>query len=288
LFEEAWGVGWLSDNPQPRIILPDMLFLLSPAKALDFSSPVLTQPVSAPRFTSQANALADILARLSPVELARLMSLSDKLAMLNVARFQAWQNEPPATETRSAVLAFDGDVYDGLNARSLDLKSLQWLQKHLRILSGLYGLLNPLDGIQPYRLEMGARLMNPAGSDLYHYWGNKIVEAVLADLNAMAGEKTVINLASQEYFKSVQTLRSRTRVVDCIFEERRGAAYAVVGFYAKRARGMMMRFALEGRVSKAEGIKSFDGGGYAYCESASDRDRWVFRRDDAGSRVSAK
>jgi cytoplasmic iron level regulating protein YaaA (DUF328/UPF0246 family) len=256
-----------------------MLFLLSPAKALDFSTPVSTPPCGQPRFLRQANALVRILARLTPAELAHLMNLSDKLAALNVARFQAWQSGPPIEETRAAVMAFDGDVYDGLEARKLDHESIKWLQSHLRILSGLYGLLRPLDSIQPYRLEMGTRVGNPRGGDLYQYWGDRIVDAVWEDLKGMAAAPVVINLASQEYFKSVRALRKKVRVVDCIFEERRGSGYSVVSFYAKRARGMMMRFAVEQRLSAVDGLKDFETGGYGYCACASSAERWVFRRE---------
>lgn len=207
------------------------------------------------------------------------MNLSDRLAALNVGRFQAWQLNPQIDETRAAVLAFDGDVYDGLNARSLDQESLDWLQNHLRILSGLYGVLRPLDPIQPYRLEMGTRLKTPSGPDLYRYWGKRIAESIRADLTKMDGDHVVVNLASQEYFKSVQALRNQVRVVDCVFEERRGSNYSVVSFYAKKARGMMMRFVVEQRLLTVEGLKDFDAGGYAYCAGASSAERWVFRRD---------
>ncbi len=271
--------GRLADNPFPRIILPHMLFLLSPAKALDFKSPVSIQSEGVPRFVPQAKELVRILAQLSPVELARLMNLSDKLAALNVARFQAWQVNPKVEEIRAAVLAFDGDVYDGLNAKSLKQESIEWLQRHLRILSGLYGILRPLDPIQPYRLEMGTRLNNPKGVDLYQYWGDRISGALRADMTELGGEQSVINLASIEYFKSAQALRKKTRVIDCIFEERRGSGYSVVSFYAKKARGMMMRFAAEHQVESAEELKAFDSAGYAFSAGASLPDRWVFRRD---------
>jgi len=254
-----------------------MLFLLSPAKSLDFDPPVTAVPHTLPLFVPQARELIDILQQKSPQEIASLMSLSDSLAGLNVARYQAWRSKFTAKNAKQAVLAFNGDVYDGLDAKTLGTDDLAWAQDHLCILSGLYGVLRPLDYMQPYRLEMGTRLPNPRGKDLYQFWGTQISDYLNTRLQR---DKTpvVINLASQEYFKAVDKKALKARVVDCVFEDFKDGNYKIISFYAKRARGLMARFVATQRVNLPEQLKGFDLDGYAFDSSVSQPERLVFRR----------
>ena len=254
-----------------------MLFLLSPAKSLDFAPPASDVPHSQPLFVSQARELIGLLRQKSPQEIASLMSLSDSLAGLNVARYQAWRPKFSAENAKQAVLAFNGDVYDGLDAKTLSADELAWAQDHLCILSGLYGVLRPLDYMQPYRLEMGTRLPNPGGKDLYQFWGTQISDYLNTRLQR---DKTpvVINLASQEYFKAVDTKVLKARVIDCVFEDFKDGKYKIISFYAKRARGLMARFAASQRVNLPEQLKGFDLDGYAFDSGVSRPERLVFRR----------
>jgi len=254
-----------------------MLFILSPAKSLDFETTAGAVVHTQPLFTQQAAALIDVLQQKTPAEIASLMRLSDTLAALNVARYQAWSPKHTARNARQAVLAFNGDVYDGLAARSLATDELAWLQDHVCILSGLYGVLRPLDWMQPYRLEMGTALMTERGKDLYQFWGTQITDYVNKRLRA---DKTpvVINLASQEYFKSVDKKVLKARVIDCVFEDFKGGQYKIISFFAKRARGLMARFAATHALTLPEQLKGFDLDGYAYSAAQSDADRLVFRR----------
>jgi cytoplasmic iron level regulating protein YaaA (DUF328/UPF0246 family) len=254
-----------------------MLFLLSPAKSLDYDTPLSPHTPTAPLFVKQSQALIALLRERSPQEIASLMSISDKLAALNVARYQAWSTRATVRNARAAVLAFDGDVYDGLNARSMGEADLAWAQDHLCILSGLYGVLRPLDLMQPYRLEMGSRLPNPHGPDLYHFWGTRIADYLNKRLRTDISP-VVVNLASQEYFRSVDTGALKTPVVECVFEELRDGKYKVISFSAKRARGMMARFAVMNRLVKPEQLRAFDVDGYAWDASQSTPERYVFRR----------
>lgn len=254
-----------------------MLFLLSPAKSLDFDPPAADMPHTQPLFVPQATELIAILKQKSPQEIASLMSLSDSLAGLNVARYQAWRPKFSAKNAKQAVLAFNGDVYDGLDAKTLSAGDLAWAQDHVCILSGLYGVLRPLDYIQPYRLEMGTKLANPGGKDLYHFW-----EAQIANyLNTRLQRDTtpvIVNLASQEYFKAVDKKALKARVLECVFEDFKDGQYKIISFYAKRARGLMARFAATRRLSLPEQLKHFSLDGYAFDSSASQADRLVFRR----------
>lgn len=255
-----------------------MLYLLSPAKALDYESPVAADvPLSQPAFLAQAAELVTVLREQTPAQLASLMKLSDKLAGLNVARYQAWQEAPDAAHVRQAALAFAGDVYRGLDAASLASDELDWLQQHVCILSGLYGVLRPLDAIQPHRLEMGTRLPVGDASNLYGYWGRQIAEHLNQRL-AGSADPVVVNLASQEYFKSVDPQALKARVVDCVFQDYKGGQYKVISFYAKRARGMLARWAAQHAVSVPEALQRFDSDGYAFAPAASDARRLVFRR----------
>jgi uncharacterized protein len=257
-----------------------MLFLLSPAKTLDFASPVPDVPHTLPAFAPDAAHLIDVLRRYSPQQISSLMEISDPLAALNVARYQAWSPKLTPRNSRQAVLAFDGDVYDGLQARRLGAAELGWAQQHLRILSGLYGVLRPLDWIQPYRLEMGTALKVGAAANLYQHWGSRIAE----HLNqALAADKTpvVINLASQEYARAVDRKVLKARMIDCVFEEWRPDGWKVISFSAKKARGLMARHAIMNRVETPRKLESFNLEGYAFEPAASQADRLVFRRRTA-------
>ena len=257
-----------------------MLFVLSPAKALDYETPLADLPAvspSAPLFAKPTRELIAVLREKSPQEVAALMKLSDKLARLNVARYAAWQPEPDAAHTRAAVLAFNGDVYDGLSARTLTPAQLDWAQAHVCILSGLYGVLRPLDAMQPYRLEMGTRLATLRGDSLYAFWGTRLAE-YLNERQAGEAAPVLVNLASQEYFKAVDRRTLKARVLECVFEDEKNGAYKIISFYAKRARGLMARYAIEQQARTPEALKAFDADGYAWAPEASTADRLVFRR----------
>jgi len=259
-----------------------MIFVISPAKALDFDTPAVIRTYTPPAYLREAEELIAILRQKTPAEVAKLMSLSDQLAALNVARYENWA--PPFTpdNAKQAVLAFNGDVYEGLDAKSLSPEEFDWAQRHLRILSGLYGLLRPLDLMQPYRLEMGARLENPHGRNLYAFWGDKLTDALKRLLEAERRESqaspVLVNLASEEYFKSVKPAKLAARVVTPVFEDWKGGRYKIISFYAKRARGLMCRYAIRNRIDDVARLKGFDYEGYAFAADASDADTLVFRR----------
>lgn len=253
-----------------------MLFVISPAKNLNENQTAPVAAYSQPDLLADAAVLMDELRRLAPQDIAKLMHVSDKIALLNAERNAAWQ--PPFTpeNAKQAVYLFNGDVYEGLAAESLPPAGVDYLQAHLRILSGLYGLLRPLDLIQPYRLEMGTALANPRGKNLYEFWGDTIAEA----LNRALAEQqtdTLINLASQEYFKSVSG-KLNARLITPVFKDEKNGQYKVISFYAKRARGLMVRYAAEQQISEPEDLKAFDLEGYAYNAAASNEKEWVFLR----------
>jgi cytoplasmic iron level regulating protein YaaA (DUF328/UPF0246 family) len=255
-----------------------MLFLISPAKALDYETPPTTATHSQPLFVPQASELIGVLREKSPQQIAELMDLSDTLSGLNVARYQAWRPKFSTRNAKQAVLAFDGDVYGGLGATTLSEDDLAWTQQHLCILSGLYGVLRPLDLMQPYRLEMGTRLATDKGKNLYQFWGTQVADY----LNRRAAADTtpvVVNLASEEYFKVVARKALKPRVVTCVFEEHKAGQYKVISFMAKRARGLMVRHAVSQRAVSVEQLKTFDTEGYRYIAELSEPDRLVFRRD---------
>jgi uncharacterized protein len=254
-----------------------MLFLLSPAKTLDYDSPPRPLPHTDPAFTDRAERLVKVLRRKSARQVAGLMDLSDKLAALNVARYAAWTPEHDERNARQAVLAFNGDVYDGLDAATLSDDDLAWAQDHLCILSGLYGLLRPLDRMQPYRLEMGTSLAVGKARTLYQYWGSTIADALNTRLQADT-TPVVVNLASQEYFRSVDLDRLRGRVIECVFEDWKGGQYKVISFFAKKARGLMARYAIRHRLRTPKALEAFDLDGYGFAPAASAPDRLVFRR----------
>ena len=259
-----------------------MLFLLSPAKSLDYDTPVPESlPHTRPQFVPQSTALIEVLREKSVQEIASLMALSDTLAALNVARYQVWKLQFTASNSRQAVLAFNGDVYEGMQARSLSAEDLDWAQRHIAILSGLYGVLRPLDRMQPYRLEMGTRLATGAGSNLYQFWGRQIAEHPNTRLRAQdstAGTPVVVNLASQEYFKAVDRKVLKARVIECVFEDWKGGNYKIISFFAKRARGLMARYAITHRLATPHQLEGFDLDGYAFAPASSTPERLVFRR----------
>ncbi len=254
-----------------------MLFLLSPAKALDYDTPAGDVPHTQPLFVKQSAALIDILQEKTPQDIASLMHLSDALANLNVARYQAWRPKFTAKNAKQAVLAFNGDVYEGLDAKTLPPKDLTWAQDHVAILSGLYGVLRPLDLMQPYRLEMGTALANDQGNTLYKFWGSQIAN-YLNERLVGEREPIIVNLASQEYFMSVDRRALQARVIECVFEDFKGGKYKIISFNAKRARGLMARFAIQNKITHPEGLLGFDLEGYAYDPQVSEPDRLVFRR----------
>ena len=254
-----------------------MLVVVSPAKSLNMDPVEL--PATAPDFQQDAVRLSKTARNLSLKDLKGLMSISDDLARLNRDRFRVFAAEPAAEATKPAALAFNGDTYQGLEARTLTEDDLAWAQDHLRILSGLYGLLRPLDAIQPYRLEMGSRLKTRRGKTLYDYWGDTIAKALHAQAEAV-GTDTLINCASQEYFGAADRKALGLRVVTPVFMEIRGDKPRIVSFFAKRARGAMARFVIENRVTVPDEIKGFTSGGYAYDPDLSVGDKWVFLRDD--------
>ena len=256
------------------------MFLLSPAKSLDYTPPAADVPHTQPLFVPQSAELIEVLRQQSPQQIATLMHLSDALSTLNVARYAAWRPKFTAKNAKQAVLAFNGDVYEGLDASTLAPDDLAWAQAHVCILSGLYGVLRPLDWMQPYRLEMGTKLATGRGSNLYQFWGSRIAGYLNERL---AADKTpvVVNLASQEYFKAVDRKTLKARVVECVFEEGKGGQYKIVSFYAKRARGLMARFAATHQLTLPKQLEAFDLEGYVFAPAASESDRLVFRRTAA-------
>jgi cytoplasmic iron level regulating protein YaaA (DUF328/UPF0246 family) len=252
-----------------------MLIVLSPAKSLDLETPPTTKLHSNPDFLDHSAQLITRLRDYSPTELGELMDLSDNLSALNVARYASWTRD--TTEGRQAVMAFNGDVYGGLEARTLTPKQLDYTQSRVRILSGLYGMLRPLDLIHPHRLEMGTRLSNPRGKDLYAFWGDTITEA-LNRTAAEQGADALVNLASEEYFKSVRPKLLNVPVITPQFEDWKNGKYKIISFYAKRARGLMARYAAVKGVTDPEKLKKFNLDGYAYDKHDSDAKTWIFRR----------
>ena len=254
-----------------------MLFLLSPAKSLDYDTPATTDRHTLPQFIDESAALIEVLQPYTPAQIASLMDLSDALATLNVARYGAWSRTFSADNSKQAVLAFNGDVYEGLDAGSLSQADLDWAQTHVSILSGLYGILRPLDWMQPYRLEMGTKLPNPRGKDLYAWWGDTLAEHLNQQL-AEQGDNVIVNLASQEYFKSVKRKALKARVVECVFEDWKAGKWKIISFHAKRARGLMARYAITHRAKKPADLLGFNLEGYAYDAAVSEPDRLVFCR----------
>lgn len=254
-----------------------MFFVLSPAKNLNEKDPAPVKEFTQPDLLAEAEILMRQLRELAPQQIAELMHISDKIALLNAERNAAWHTPFTPENAKQAVFLFNGDVYEGLAAATLAPDSLDYLQQHLRILSGLYGLLRPLDLIQAYRLEMGTPLANRRGKNLYEYWGGRIT-ALLADTLRAQHADTVVNLASQEYFKAVQPDKLPARIITPVFKDEKNGTYKIISFHAKRARGLMARYAAERQITDPEQLKHFDSEGYAYNEAASSENQWVFLR----------
>jgi len=255
-----------------------MLVVISPAKTLDYDTPAVTKTHSIPDYLDDSAELIAELRQLSPPEVSGLMSVSAKLGDLNFGRYLNWQPEFSFKNAKQSLLAFKGDVYTGLDAESLSEEQLQWAQNHLRILSGLYGLLRPLDLMQPYRLEMGTKLSNSRGKDLYAFWGDKITDGLNKELKAESSQ-VLINLASNEYFKSVKPRSLNAEVITPVFKDWKNDKYKIISFYAKKARGLMSRYIIENSIEDPEQLKQFDVAGYRYNSAMSSAREWVFTRE---------
>jgi hypothetical protein len=257
-----------------------MLLVVSPAKKLDFESPVATSQFSQPNLLKHSQLLIDDCIKLSPSDIASLMKLSDKLAGLNAARFGEWSTPFTTENARQAILSFNGDVYAGLDAQTFNDDDFEFAQQHFKILSGLYGLLKPLDLIQAYRLEMGCKLRNSRGDNLYQFWGDIITNELNQSLQEN-NDDVLINLASTEYFKSVKTTLLNATVVTPIFKDWKNGQYKIISFFAKKARGLMARYIIQNKLTKADDIKQFDLAGYQYEPTMSKGNDWVFTRKEA-------
>lgn len=256
-------------------LMNNMLIVLSPAKSLDLETPPTTRLHSTPDFLDHSAQLIERMREFSPAEVGSLMDISDALSALNVARYASWTPEP--VDARQAIMAFNGDVYAGFDARSLQPAQLDYAQSQVRILSGLYGLLRPLDLIHPHRLEMGTRLSTARGKDLYAFWGSLITDA-LNHAAEQQNAKVLVNLASEEYFKSVKPRQLNVPVITPVFEDWKNGKYKIISFYAKRARGMLARYAAVNAIRDPQQLKAFDVDGYAFVPDASNDSSWVFRR----------
>jgi uncharacterized protein len=254
-----------------------MLFLLSPAKSLDYTTPSPALPHTLPLFTRQSAELMNVLKTKTQADISALMKLSDALSNLNVDRYRAWQKKSTPKNAKQAMLAFNGDVYEGLMAKTLSAAQLDWAQAHVCILSGLYGVLRPLDLMQPYRLEMGTALATSAGKNLYQFWASQLSN-YLDERAAHHAAPVVVNLASEEYFKAIDLKTLKARVVSCVFEDFKNDQYKIISFHAKRARGLMVRFAIDKKITSPKKLEGFAAEGYQFNASASGPDRLVFRR----------
>lgn len=255
-----------------------MLAIISPAKTLDFTTPVPINTVTQPSLTAYSEQLINLCRQLTPADIASLMKISDKLAGLNAARFAEWQVEHNQNNSKAAIYAFKGDVYTGLDAESLSALDIDFAQTHLRMLSGLYGLLRPLDLMQPYRLEMGTKLANPHGKDLYQFWGNVITDHLQQAIDQQ-GDNLLINAASDEYFKAVNSDRLKATIVKPIFMDYKNGRYKIISFYAKKARGLFCRYLVQNQVTEVEQLKAFDLAGYWFDKTASTATELVFKRE---------
>lgn len=254
-----------------------MLAVISPAKTLDFETPARTNASSIPGFLDDSQRLVERMRELSPADISKLMKISDKLGVLNSTRYETWSLPFTTDNAKQALLAFKGDVYTGLDAETMTPEQDKYAQQHLRILSGLYGLLKPLDLMQPYRLEMGTRLSNERGRDLYQFWGDKITNA----LNDELGEGGIlINLASNEYFKSVQPKKLHARIITPVFKDTKKGVQKIISFYAKKARGLMARYMIDQQIEHADRLKDFDVAGYQFDPVQSSENDWVFTRPE--------
>ena len=256
-----------------------MLALISPAKTLDYESALPTDLHTLPRLLEQSQQLVDLSRKLSASEIASLMSVSEKIAQLNVARFHDWNADLNFANARQAIYAFKGDVYTGLDAYSLSKADIDFAQQHLRMLSGLYGLLRPLDLMMPYRLEMGTKLANLRGHNLYEFWGEHITQLINQDLQN-SNASVLLNLASDEYYKSVKPSQIKAEIIKPVFLDQKNGQYKVISFYAKKARGLMARYMIENKVKKVEDLKAFQTDGYYFDADSSLQGELVFKRDE--------
>jgi len=256
-----------------------MLILVSPAKTLDYESPLATEQFTQPELIDHSAELIQECRKLTPADIGSLMKVSDKIAGLNVARFEQWSETFTPDNARQAILAFKGDVYTGLDAGSFSDADFSYAQSHLRMLSGLYGLLKPLDLMQPYRLEMGTKLANPRGTNLYQFWGNIITDRVNQALSEQ-GDKLLVNLASNEYFKAVKPKLLDASVITPVFKDCKNGTYKVISFHAKKARGMMARYMIQNQINSVEALTQFDTGGYYFVPSESTETELVFKREE--------
>ncbi|MBB3305815.1 MULTISPECIES: peroxide stress protein YaaA [unclassified Enterobacter] len=254
-----------------------MLMVISPAKTLDYESPLATQRFTQPALLEKSHQLIDVARDLSPSQISSLMGISDKLAHLNADRFNQWQPPLSLENARQAILAFKGDVYTGLQAETFSDNDFDFAQQHLRMLSGLYGLLRPLDLMQPYRLEMGIKLANPAGKDLYGFWGD-LLTAKLNEAIAEQGDDVLINLASDEYFKAIKPKKLNAELIKPVFLDEKNGKFKVISFYAKKARGLMSRYVIQNRLTKPAQLKKFDVDGYFFDSAESKDNELVFKR----------
>lgn len=257
-----------------------MILVISPAKTLDFNTDSTTQHYTQPYFIGDAEILIDQLKQLSPSEVSSLMSISEKLGTLNSNRFIEWATPFTPSNSKQAILAFKGDVYEGMAANNFTDDDFNWANQHLRILSGLYGLLKPLDLIQAYRLEMGTRFKNQRGKNLYEFWGNLITQHINEEV-ANQTSPTLINLASNEYFKSIKPALLTADVITPVFKDWKNDKYKIISFYAKKARGMMSAYIIKNRLENPSDIKKFDTAGYEFSAEQSNEKEWVFLRKQA-------
>mgnify|MGYP001377260066 CR=1 FL=1 len=254
-----------------------MLIVISPAKTLDFESAPITKIHTQPEFLKESRQLVKQLKEMTPAKVSSLMKISDKLGVLNFLRFNEWKTPFTLDNSKQAVLAFKGDVYTGINAQTFSSQDLKFAQKHLRILSGLYGVLRPLDLIQAYRLEMGTKLENKQGKDLYEFWASKLTDQINQDLKA-SKSKYLINLASNEYFKSLQADDINAEIIVPVFKDYKNGHYKIISFFAKKARGLMSAYIIRNSLKNSEELKAFDVDGYKFYKSESNESNWVFQR----------
>ena len=254
-----------------------MLIVLSPAKSLDYKTPVKVKAPTLPEFVSESAKLIADLKKLAPQDIAKLMGLSDQLAVLNVGRYRDWSKKFTESNSKPAIYAFDGDVYDGFDVKTLNAKAVDFAQDHIRILSGLYGALRPLDLMQAYRLEMGTAFQNARGKDLYAFWGARVTNSLKKVLEKDK-KPALLNLASEEYFKVLQAKDLGCPVIAPVFQDAKDGKCKIISFYAKRARGLMARYVVENRISDPADLKGFNLDGYKYCAAESTVLKPVFRR----------
>lgn len=256
-----------------------MLLLISPAKTLDFETPAPTAEYSQPDFLKESKLLISELRALAPHDISALMNISDKLGLLNFDRFAHWKTPFKPANAKQAIFAFQGDVYTGMQADTFSEGDIQFAQQHLRILSGLYGLLRPLDLMQAYRLEMGTGFANSRGKNLYEFWGDTITKAVNKQLKELQSS-VVINLASHEYFSAVKPNLLKAEIITPVFKDKKNGQYKIISFFAKKARGMMSAYIIQNRITDPEAIKQFDMAGYQFYPKLSSAHEWIFTREE--------